>query len=217
MPREKQSNPKHILASRESSHDLKKQAQTEGESKVKTKDKSKTKGKGKSKDKTESGEGKKREHRFRPGTVALREVRKEQNKSNTNIPKLGFQRLVREIAMDVNPNIRWTHHALANLHEATEAHLVRMLFLANLVAVSKGRKGVHAVDLQTIRLVQNPDDGIGEHKPGQPRYFVGKGEGVQFVNIKKADAIAKAEREAPEPVLVEIPQPASPVSIADEA
>ena len=39
-------------------------------------------------------------HRFRPGTVALREIRRYQKSTELLIRKLPFQRLVREIAQD---------------------------------------------------------------------------------------------------------------------
>ncbi|KAJ7836956.1 hypothetical protein B0H13DRAFT_2106320 [Mycena leptocephala] len=39
-------------------------------------------------------------HRFRPGTVALREIRRYQKSTNNLIRRLPFQRLVREIAQD---------------------------------------------------------------------------------------------------------------------
>jgi hypothetical protein len=44
--------------------------------------------------------GLKKAHRFRPGTVALREIRKLQRSTDLLIPKLPFQRLVRELAQD---------------------------------------------------------------------------------------------------------------------
>ncbi len=40
----------------------------------------------------------KKPHRYRPGTVALREIRKYQKSTELLIRKLPFQRLVREIA-----------------------------------------------------------------------------------------------------------------------
>ncbi len=42
--------------------------------------------------------GVKKPHRFRPGTVALREIRRFQKSTELLIRKLPFQRLVREIA-----------------------------------------------------------------------------------------------------------------------
>ena len=53
--------------------------------------------------------GVKKPHRFRPGTVALREIRRYQKSTELLIRKLPFQRLVREIAQDfkVGPS-GWT-------------------------------------------------------------------------------------------------------------
>src|SRR6476660_3104206 len=44
--------------------------------------------------------GGKKPHRYRPGTVALREIRRYQKSTELLIRKLPFQRLVREIAQD---------------------------------------------------------------------------------------------------------------------
>jgi hypothetical protein len=54
--------------------------------------------------------GVKKPHRFRPGTVALREIRRYQKSTELLIRKLPFQRLVREIAQDfkVSSEIPWS-------------------------------------------------------------------------------------------------------------
>merc|ERR1712090_53518 len=44
--------------------------------------------------------GVKKPHRYKPGTVALREIRRFQKSTELLIKKLPFQRLVREIAQD---------------------------------------------------------------------------------------------------------------------
>ncbi len=70
-----------------------------------------------------------RPHRFRPGTKALREIRKEQNSWNVCIRKLPFQRLVREITQQFAPagvSYRFQASALMALQEAMEAALVRL-------------------------------------------------------------------------------------------
>src|SRR3546814_11028235 len=54
-----------------------------------------------------SGAGVKKPHRFRPGTVALREIRRYQKSTELLIRKLPFQRLVREIAQDYKPDLRF--------------------------------------------------------------------------------------------------------------
>ena len=53
--------------------------------------------------------GVKKPHRFRPGTVALREIRRYQKSTELLIRKLPFQRLVREIAQDFKVR-RIFHH-----------------------------------------------------------------------------------------------------------
>jgi len=67
----------------------------------------------------------KKPHRFRPGTVALREIRKFQKSTDLLIRKLPFQRLVREIAQDFNArnmgDFRFQSSAMAALQEAAEA------------------------------------------------------------------------------------------------
>lgn len=52
--------------------------------------------------------GVKKPHRFRPGTVALREIRRYQKSTELLIRKLPFQRLVREIAQDFKVNKGFT-------------------------------------------------------------------------------------------------------------
>ncbi|XBH80493.1 hypothetical protein VPH35_106228 [Triticum aestivum] len=68
--------------------------------------------------------GVKKPHRYRPGTVALREIRKYQKSMLLLIRKLPFQRLVREIAQDFKTDLRFQSHAVLALQEAAEAYLV---------------------------------------------------------------------------------------------
>ena len=62
-------------------------------------------------------------HRFRPGTVALREIRKYQKTTNLQLRKLPFQRLVREIAQEFKNDLRFQATAIEALQEAAEAFL----------------------------------------------------------------------------------------------
>src|SRR6476660_6973911 len=73
-----------------------------------------------------SAGGVKKPHRFRPGTVALREIRRYQKSTELLIRKLPFQRLVREIAQDYKTDLRFQSSAIAALQEAAEAYLVRI-------------------------------------------------------------------------------------------
>ena len=68
--------------------------------------------------------GVKKPHRYRPGTVALREIRRYQKSTELLIRKLPFQRLVREIAQDFKTDLRFQSSAVLALQEASEAYLV---------------------------------------------------------------------------------------------
>src|SRR3989338_2979752 len=68
--------------------------------------------------------GLKKPHRYKPGTVALREIRKYQKSTELLIRKLPFQRLVREIAQDYKSDLRFQSNAVLALQEASESYLV---------------------------------------------------------------------------------------------
>lgn len=68
--------------------------------------------------------GVKKPHRFRPGTVALREIRRFQKSTDLLIRRLPFQRLVREIAQEFKADLRFQTSAVQAIQEAAEAYLV---------------------------------------------------------------------------------------------
>ena len=68
--------------------------------------------------------GVKKPHRYCPGTVALRKIRRYQKNTDLLLRKLPFQRLVREIAQDWKSDVRMQSTALLVLQEAVEAYLV---------------------------------------------------------------------------------------------
>ncbi|GAX78497.1 hypothetical protein CEUSTIGMA_g5936.t1 [Chlamydomonas eustigma] len=76
--------------------------------------------------------GVKKPHRYRPGTVALREIRKYQKSTELLIRKLPFQRLVREIAQDFKTDLRFQSSAVLALQEAAEAYLEFLLSRSDL-------------------------------------------------------------------------------------
>ena len=75
--------------------------------------------------------------RFRPGTVALREIRKYQKSTELLIQKLPFQRLVREVFSQISSTqtFRVTPQALLALQEASESFLIHMFEQSNLIAI----------------------------------------------------------------------------------
>lgn len=65
--------------------------------------------------------GVKKPHRYRPRTVALREIRKYQKSIELSIRKLPFQKLVREIATELKTDLRYQSSAVLSLQEASES------------------------------------------------------------------------------------------------
>jgi histone H3 len=98
--------------------------------------------------------GIKKPHRFRPGTVALREIRRYQKSTELLIRKLPFQRLVREIAQDFKTDLRFQAAAIAALQEASEAYLVGLFEDTNLCAIHAKRVTIMPKDIQLARRIR---------------------------------------------------------------
>ena len=98
-----------------------------------------------------------RRHRYRPGTVALREIRKYQKSTELMIRKLPFQRLVREIAQNITSDIRFQTTALLALQEAAESFLVGLMEDTNLCCIHAKRQTIKPNDMQLARRIR----GIG--------------------------------------------------------
>jgi histone H3 len=93
-------------------------------------------------------------HRYRPGTVALREIRKYQKSTELLIRKLPFQRLVREIAQDFKTDLRFQSSAVLALQEASEAYLVGLFEDTNLCAIHAKRVTIMPKDIQLARRIR---------------------------------------------------------------
>ena len=94
--------------------------------------------------------GIKKPHRFRPGTVALREIRRFQKSTDLLIRRLPFQRLVREIAQEFKSDLRFQTSAVQAIQEAAEAYLVGLFEGVCLVNVSA------LFDLAAVFLTSSP-------------------------------------------------------------
>jgi histone H3 len=98
--------------------------------------------------------GVKKPHRWRPGTVALREIRRYQKSTELLIRKLPFQRLVREIARDFKTDLRFQGSAILALQEASEAYLVGLFEDTNLCAIHARRVTITLKDLQLAHRIR---------------------------------------------------------------
>ncbi len=103
------------------------------------------------------GEVKKRRRR-KPGTVAIREIKRFQKSTELLIRKLPFQRLVREIAQDCTvliQGLRFQTSAIAALQEAAEAYLVQLFEETNMCAIHAKRVTILPKDIQLVRKIKN--------------------------------------------------------------
>ena len=112
----------------------------------------KTKAAGKS---TPTTGGVKRPYRYRPGTVALREIRRFQKSTELLIRKLPFQRLVKEIIqVDLKKDLCVQSAAVGALQDAAEAYLVGLFEDTNLCAIHAKRVTIMPKDIQLARRIR---------------------------------------------------------------
>lgn len=96
----------------------------------------------------------KKPHRYRPGTVALREIRRYQKSTELLIRKLPFQRLVREVAQNYKTDLRFQSTAILALQEASEAYLVGLFEDTNICAIHAKRVTIMPRDIQLARRLR---------------------------------------------------------------
>ena len=89
-----------------------------------------------------------------PSSAACRAIRKYQKSTCTLIPKVRFQRLVREIAQGFKPDLRFQSNAVLALQEAAEAYLVGLFEDSNLCAIHAKRVTIQPKDMQLARRLR---------------------------------------------------------------
>ena len=102
--------------------------------------------------------GVKKPHRYRPGTVALREIRRFQKTTELLIRKAPFQRVVRDIALKYKKDVRFQSTAVLALQEASEAYMVGMFEDTNLAALHAKRVTILPRDLALARRLRGDKD-----------------------------------------------------------
>ena len=94
---------------------------------------------------------------YRPGTVALHEIRRYQKKTQLLIRKLPFQRCCREVAQDVKPSsitsVRFSPLAFDALQEAAEAYLVGLFEDTVLCCIHAKRVTIQPKDIILARHI----------------------------------------------------------------
>jgi histone H3 len=100
-----------------------------------------------------------RKHRWRAGTVALREIKRLQKTTNSLIPKAPFVRLMREVAQEHMDDVRFQDSAIEALREAAQNHLIEHFGRVQRVAIHAKRVTVFNKDSQLVtQLAQDAGD-----------------------------------------------------------
>ena len=108
-------------------------------------------------------DGVKKPHRYRPGTVALREIRRYQKSTNLMIPKMPYVKLLREITQDQckqpkdGNDYRWQGVAILATQTAAEDYLTVQLEDANVCALHSKRVTVMPKDIQLVRRIKGEE------------------------------------------------------------
>ena len=97
--------------------------------------------------------GVKKPHRYRPGTVALREIRRYQKSTDLLIRKAPFQRLVKQIAQEIKESVRFQSTAVLALQEASEYYLVGLFEDTNMCTLHGKRVTITPKDMQLAQHI----------------------------------------------------------------
>lgn len=98
--------------------------------------------------------GVRKPRRWRPGTRALRDIRRYQQSTDLLIRRLPFQRLVREITQDFKTDVRFQSLALLAIQEASEAYLTGLFEDTNLCAIHAKRVTIMPKDMSLARRIR---------------------------------------------------------------
>ena len=93
-------------------------------------------------------------HRYQPGMVTLREIRRYQKSTELLIHKLPFQHLVREILQGHSVGYRVTPAMMLALQEAAEEYLLQLLEDSNLCAIHAKQVTIQPKDIQLARRIR---------------------------------------------------------------
>lgn len=111
--------------------------------------------------KTTKTDDEKKKHRFRPGTVSLREIRRYQKSSNClTLAKFPFQKLVRDsvvkkIGEEDGNNIKISKDVFVVMQYFIEQLVINVLHNANFAAIHCGRIKVMPNDITFVNFLMN--------------------------------------------------------------
>ena len=112
-----------------------------------------------SKKRAANAQSQRKPYRYRPGTVALREIRRVQKTTDLLIRKIPFQRVVREIAADFPEHnkgdpFKWQATAVLATQTEAEQYVTRLMEDANEVTIHKKQVTIMPKGLQLARRLR---------------------------------------------------------------
>ena len=114
----------------------------------------KTAKKGGKRKKAAKKDKKKKSFKWRPGTVAMRQIKAFQKTTGLLCRRAPFQRMVRAVASGHKEGLRWSKSGMAAVQEATEAYATGLLSDANLCALHAKRVTIQTRDLALARRLR---------------------------------------------------------------
>jgi histone H3/H4 len=96
-------------------------------------------------------------HRFRPGTVAIRNIKKYQKESDTLIlAKSSFEKIVRNTFKEIKmENVKISKDVFIILQHFIEQYIVKLFYNANFLAIHSGRVKLISTDIAFISYLFN--------------------------------------------------------------
>lgn len=132
-----------------------------------------------------------KKHRFRPGTVAVREIRKFQKTNNSLIlAKLPFQQFVRKKLQELLPennNIKISKEVFVILQYFIEEKLVDILHDANYCAMHAGRIKILPIDLDFTMFVKYGQN--NPYKSDSPTMDVLDVSDIKEIDVEEEDIL----------------------------
>ena len=95
-----------------------------------------------------------RPHRYRPGAVALREIRRYQKSTDRLIPYVRFKAIVKRMSRKLSKVKKWQKTAVEALQEASEQYIIKILEDTNWCAVHAGRQTIQRRDLELVMRIR---------------------------------------------------------------
>ena len=110
---------------------------------------------------TAASGGAKSAHRYRPGTVALREIRSQQKSTKLKLCNAHMQEACKEITKEFQADVMMSQEARTALHYLVEQQVVRAFQRANQLCLHTGRTTMYVEDLQMALAGEGVVEGSG--------------------------------------------------------